>query len=184
MVLRDLLARYLEVRPAEVSLNHGTEGKPRLAPPNPESIQFSVTHADRFTLIAIARRAAVGVDLEAVDPQPGQIKLARYILTEREQAEFEVLPERTKLDRFYLMWTMKEAVLKAFGTGFRDDPQKLEIGVGLAPVEVCRIAFKGEDRGPWTLIQLPATEGYKAALVVEGAGRSLACWRWVAPLQR
>jgi 4'-phosphopantetheinyl transferase len=183
-VLRDLLARYLGMKPAEVPLILEVEGKPQIAPPNLAGIFFNLTHTDRFSLIALTCQAAIGVDLEAVVPQSGNEELARHILSERELAIYDALPEHLKLDRFYMLWTMKEAVLKAFGTGFRADPRMLEVGVSLDSVQVRKIFFDGEDRGEWTLIQLPAAEGYRAALAVEGAGWSQDCWRWIGPLQR
>lgn len=176
--LRDLLARYLGILPIEVPLALEPGGKLQLASPNTASLFFNITHSDRFTLIAVTREAAIGVDLEAVDPSPGRLELARHILSEQELLAFEALPSSQQLDRFYQLWTMKEAILKAFGTGFRQEPRELEIGIALSPVDVRNIVIEGEDYHLWTLIQLPVIEGYRAALAVEGAGWSLACWSW------
>jgi 4'-phosphopantetheinyl transferase len=171
--LRTLLAAYLQIQPDEVALTLGVDGKPQLEPPNPSDLEFNLTHAGRFTLIAVTRGAAIGVDLEAVKPQPDPTELARNILSRREMAAFDRLPEETKLEGFYRLWTMKEAVLKALGTGFRHDPRRLEIGITPPPVAIRQIGFVGAPQEFWTFIRLPVSEGFMAALAVQGAGWSV-----------
>jgi 4'-phosphopantetheinyl transferase len=175
--LRVLLSGYLQIPPADVSITEGYEGKPQLRTPNPTKIEFNLTHAGRFTLIAITHGAAIGIDLEALEPPPGQIELTRYFLSNREQAAFDALPEQVQHGRFYQLWTMKEAVLKGLGTGFKLDPRKLELGVELASLELRQIVLEGGSHGLWTLFQVPVMVGYKASLAVQGAGWSLACWK-------
>jgi 4'-phosphopantetheinyl transferase len=181
--LRQLISGYLQIQPAEVALTQGGQGKPQLADPDPANLRFNLSHAGSFTMIAFARRAAVGVDLEDTAEKPGQIDLASHILSPREQSAFDALPEGARLERFHRLWTMKEAVLKALGTGFHQDPQKLDLGVAPAPVEVREICLNGRSYGTWTLFQIPVMHGYKAALAIQGVAWSMDCWRMESPFQ-
>jgi 4'-phosphopantetheinyl transferase len=173
----------LKVEPSEIVLTRGHEGKPQLQAPNPNDLQFNLTHASRFTLIAVARGANIGIDLEVTNLGTDQVELARHILSAREREAFAALPEQVKLERFYLLWTMKEALLKGIGTGFLYDPRKLELGIDPAPVEVRQIVLDDDPHGVWTLLQLPVDQGYKAALAVQGVGWSLEYWTREVQLQ-
>src|SRR6266567_1530085 len=62
--LRRILARELDVEPREVRLLEPPSGKPRLcASYERPDIDFSVSHTDGMSVIALARRGGVGVDI-------------------------------------------------------------------------------------------------------------------------
>jgi hypothetical protein len=55
----------------------------------------------------------VGVDLECERPRD-MTRIARFAFTEREYAQLEALAtEDERVERFYILWTLKEAFAKA-----------------------------------------------------------------------
>src|SRR5437879_3711535 len=62
--LRELLARYLDLEPAEVALRAAGNGKPILAVPSAPPLAFNVSHSGELALYAFAASAAVGVDVQ------------------------------------------------------------------------------------------------------------------------
>src|SRR5947207_14721515 len=62
--LRDLLARYLQTQPAQISFVYDAFGKPDLSPEFANGLRFNLSHSAGFALIAIATGSDVGVDLE------------------------------------------------------------------------------------------------------------------------
>ncbi len=124
VALRSLLARHLGVPPRDVVLIVEQSG--RLACPN-SGLYLSLAHSGDQA-IAIAAPRNVGVDLEVIREKPEE--LLNYILADGERQHIQELP----LDftqSLFLCWTLKEAVLKANGTGLRRSPKKVELAIDL-----------------------------------------------------
>jgi 4'-phosphopantetheinyl transferase len=94
--LREILARYLGLPPAQVPLARSNGGKPVVA--GRDELRFSVSDSGDLALVAVARRE-VGVDVERVRGRP--------------------VSDRSSLgtEAFFERWTKLEAVGKARGTG-------------------------------------------------------------------
>lgn len=115
-LLRCVLARELDLEPAELGFVRTPQGKPKLQRPSKGiDLQFSVSQADRFGLIGLARGAALGVDVESRHPERSVGRLAERFFTDREAARLRSLPEQSRHDAFLTIWTAKEALIKAEG---------------------------------------------------------------------
>lgn len=161
--LRLLLARHLG-RPAQaLRFAQGPHGKPFVvADRAPPPIEFNVSHSAGRGLIAIAR-AAVGVDIEFLGREADLDLVAKGVLTAAEQAALRRKAGGERALLFYRLWTCKEALIKAIGTGFACPPQGFAVPDAL--IEGARSApfsFPG-DTATWLLTDL--SEGsYAAAL--------------------
>ena len=97
-------------------------GKPVL--PDFPSLHVSISHTPGLVMAAVAPRP-VGCDVEAI--RPARLRIAPRVLTPREYAHFLSLPDSPHRPReFFRLWTLKEAYLKAIGTGLRTPPATLE----------------------------------------------------------
>ncbi len=124
VALRSLLAGHLGIQPRDVALIVEQSG--RLACPN-SGLYLSLAHSGDQA-IAIAAPRNVGVDMEVIREKPEA--LLDYILADGERQHIKELP----LDfthSLFLCWTLKEAVLKANGTGLRRSPKKVELAIDL-----------------------------------------------------
>jgi 4'-phosphopantetheinyl transferase len=117
-ILRVLLGKYLLRTPERIVFSYGPNGKPRLADDLATGISFNVSHSGNLVVFAIASSCEVGVDIEEVHPVSDIDATASIFLSPDELAGFETLPAGEKLERFFNLWTFKEAILKAYGTGF------------------------------------------------------------------
>ena len=127
--LRTVLSRFTGVGGPELEIARGEQGKPFLVnAPHPR--QFSLGHSGDRLVLALARDASVGVDLEVHDPQRQVMPLARRFFSRVEHEDLDALAEEACRQRFYDLWTLKEARVKALGgslaseletTGFRID---------------------------------------------------------------
>src|SRR2546427_7487525 len=68
-VLRDLLGRYLQTPPDQISFVYNAFGKPDLGPEFANRLKFNLSHSAGLALIAIATTSDVGVDLEYIRAQ-------------------------------------------------------------------------------------------------------------------
>ncbi|MDZ4698293.1 MAG: 4'-phosphopantetheinyl transferase superfamily protein [Rhodothermales bacterium] len=119
LALRQLLAEHLGADPARVPLVVAGDGAVDLAD---SAWRLSVAHSGDHAVAAVHRHGAVGVDIERVQPRhPG---LPRFLLHPEERGLVEG-PDPD--DRLILVWTIKEAVLKAMRTGFRISPRTLRV---------------------------------------------------------
>ena len=127
--LRTLLSRFTGIDGAELEIARGEQGKPFLVNA-PQPLQFSLSHSGDRLVLALARDASVGVDLEVHDPQRQVMPLARRFFSRVEHEDLDALVEEARRQRFYDLWTLKEARVKALGgslasqletTGFRID---------------------------------------------------------------
>lgn len=123
--MRKILGHYLGMSPAAVPLVTDESGKPRLAAPH-GGWHFNLSHATTHAALVIARAGPVGVDLEEIARSNS---LDESITEICHPAEIEALPadEPTRSHALLHLWTTKEALLKALGTGLTFPPRNLHI---------------------------------------------------------
>lgn len=112
-------------------------GRPQVGGPGGWS-HCSLSHTDGWALAAVSP-TPIGVDVECVRNVSPQ--LIRFVATSVEwhMIERSTPPEAAPLR----LWTLKEAVLKGLGTGFRTDPRSVrvvEANARVAAVEVAGVA--------------------------------------------
>ena len=106
-------------------------------------ISFNVSHGGRHGLIALAAAGRVGVDVEERKARRDLDGIAETVFTPAEQADLALAAGDQKIHLFFRLWTMKEALIKALGTGFSLDPSRFEI-----PPDLRRSASAGVFRFP------------------------------------
>ena len=124
VALRTLLGERLGQAPAHVNLIVGPTG--RLACPD-SGLYLSLAHSGEVA-VAAARHRNVGIDLEHVRDKPAS--LLDYILADEEKEQMTLMPIHPT-EALFMCWTLKEAVLKANGTGLRKSPRKVRLSIDL-----------------------------------------------------
>jgi 4'-phosphopantetheinyl transferase len=126
--LRKVLGDAIQLPPREVPLAYSDFGKPALAPPY-QALHFNLSHCRDLAVIALTRDGPVGIDLEATTRAADLLECKSTFC---HPAEINSLPdEQTARTRQLLrIWTAKEAVLKAMGTGLSHPPESVRILFG------------------------------------------------------
>ena len=106
--LRTVLSRYLNVAPFDISFTVGPHGKPAV-----EGVEFNLSHAGEWAMIAVSEGAPVGIDLEAIRPNVDIAKLLLRI------GETEVIGSPAEL---FQVWARREARTKATGGPLMEIP--------------------------------------------------------------
>jgi 4'-phosphopantetheinyl transferase len=128
-------ARMLNLPADAIEVAHEPGGRPYLRGRGAH-LYVSVSHCPGVAAVAISPCAAVGVDVEAVRPLPA-LELALRWLPAAEAAWLRGQPPDRQVRAFLALWTVKEAVGKAYGTGLRGGGLRRAVGVPgprLAPV--------------------------------------------------
>ncbi len=126
--LRINLCERLGCSNRELSFGYLEHGKPfarvnELASP----VSFNVSHSGMHGLIAFAKRNGLGVDLEERASGRDFDGIGSRVYGPAEQRALAAVEAREKADLFYRFWSLKEALIKALGTGFSLNPSRFEI---------------------------------------------------------
>jgi 4'-phosphopantetheinyl transferase len=115
---REVLSSYLPgTTPRDLRFVSGDSGRPELAPPfDASGLVFNLAHTRGLVVLAVARAAALGVDVEIYDKKV-PLEVARRFFSPVEVSGLEALPADAQPRRFLRLWTLKESYLKAVGTG-------------------------------------------------------------------
>jgi len=158
--LRRLLAARLGCAAGQLRFRAGPHGKPQLD--HACRLPFNVSHSGTHALIAlgpIGHGAELGVDIEQIGRQPPEAGVLDRVLSEAERAWVAEEPAA-----FYRIWTAKEALLKAHGTGMRLAPDLLCLARDAADaLHLCGAPAEIAGR-PNHVQTLAAPSGYAAAL--------------------
>ncbi|APD11331.1 hypothetical protein UC34_15565 [Pandoraea vervacti] len=189
--LRDALGKALAAPPGDVAFEVDANGRPRLAGGGPPD--FNVSHAGQWGLLAHSPDVRVGVDIERLDAVADPRILWGVCLHPEEQRAMLMRSLRLAGQGggtqavFHWIWALKEAALKALGSGVQDHLTALSLDVDAvasaasavngkfhdmfcaAPVGQ-PIAWRADEPGlaqalhAMELRLLPAPPGYAAAL--------------------
>jgi len=163
---RRVLGRWLRVDPAEVVFARavcvhcgGPHGKPTLAPLYGHRTEVSLSHSGAAVAAAMST-VPVGIDVECHRPLAHGAIAARWF-TEAEQ-QF-VGDDAASSERFFRIWTRKEAVLKATGEGLPGGLATVDL-----PGEGGPVRYVERNGVRWTVVDLPAPAGHAAAAAYLG----------------
>ncbi len=129
--LRNILAHELEMAAEDVPIVIDLMGKPMLATPW-QDLHFNLSHCDGLAVVALSRDAPVGIDIEC---ETRAADLPECETSFCHPAELASLPSKASDRAIALLdiWTAKEALLKAVGTGLTTAPEKLRIDFTAKP---------------------------------------------------
>lgn len=173
--LRRVLGQLTERDPAHVRFDYNPMGRPELAVGMPR-LGFNLSHSHGLGLLGVAETERVGIDLEEIRPMADLLGLARRYFAPAELAALELLAPPARLERFFSIWTSKEAFIKAHGAGVGYGLERVEIAMGNDGTPFFAQLAENDHPGDWSLIRLEPATGFPAALVLQGRSRAVSCY--------
>lgn len=144
-ILRAVLSRYTGIPADILPIETAVGGKPYLGVQAGSGLRFNLSHSGDWMVVGIAALHELGVDIEINAREVEWKLIAQDYFHPREIEAIAGLAEPIQqLKAFFRVWTLKEAYLKAVGSG---------LAGGLEQVEV-----KVADGGPAIFINLPGEE--------------------------
>jgi phosphopantetheinyl transferase len=122
-ILRLILGKRLETDPLRISFLTGVYKKPGLEG-NP--VYFNITHTGNSFAIVISESCEAGIDMESVNRDMNFRGIIKNFFSMSE-SEFIMQDPAESASRFFMLWTRKEALLKALGTGIADNLPGVEV---------------------------------------------------------
>lgn len=119
--LRSILSLYYpKILPEEWHFQKNYYGKPYIANSiDGHPIFFNVSHTNGLIVVLIATKDHIGVDAEYLKRDNNIIDLASNVFSPSENEFFQNLPPEQQPRNFFLLWTLKEAYIKARGVGIK-----------------------------------------------------------------
>jgi phosphopantetheine--protein transferase-like protein len=117
-MLRWMLGRKLGISPKAVKINYNSYGKPSVAG-YPGELFFNLSHSSGVSVLAFDPGHTVGVDVERIDEDFDYKPIVQHFFSHGEGQYIFGLKEASR-QRFYEIWTRKEAYLKAMGLGITE----------------------------------------------------------------
>jgi 4'-phosphopantetheinyl transferase len=166
---RSMLSQLLPgTAPRDWRFERSASGRPSLSDAHRLDVDFNIAHTRGLVAMALGRGVRIGIDVERFERRRS-LEIARRYFSAREIAALEALPADAQPRRFVALWTLKEAYLKAIGTGIAG-------GLGSMTFEWCGDALTFErasdaDAARWRFHQWPWGEDHLLALA------------WLAPVE-
>jgi 4'-phosphopantetheinyl transferase len=157
-VARVIIGHWLSVPAEDIGWRRGPHGKPELVG---FPVHVNLTHSGDVVLLAISEHRHCGVDVQRLPDTTQAVRLARRFFPADEVARV------TSPELFGVLWTRKEACLKA--TGGRLVPGlRLPVDGPVVP-------------GPYVVRDLPVPDGFRAAVALAGTTPYRVIRHWWPP---
>ena len=154
--LRTALCRALGCSNDELSFGASTYGKPFARVGGARvALAFNVSHSGRHGLIALASEGRIGVDVEERTARRDIDGDIRLLFAPEERARINSTDGPRRLELFWSLWTMKEALVKASGTGLARDTASFTIPSAMDLDASCTVfRFPDKPSTRWQLEKL------------------------------
>jgi 4'-phosphopantetheinyl transferase len=118
-LLRRTLSRVRPLEPAEWRFEVGPTGKPAVvaAQRGDPPIAFNLSHTCGLVACIVSAGSSVGIDVERTDRDIDSDAIASRFFDPAEAAHLRTLADGARRCRFVELWTLKEAYVKAVGSG-------------------------------------------------------------------
>lgn len=132
LLIRKVVMNKFGISNSSIIFSTNSYGKPLLLKPLQN---FNISHSGDWVVCAISNNP-VGIDVEKIEDM--DLKLVQYFFNELELLQLYALPDHSRIDRFYSLWTAKESYVKSVGHGlsipfnsfnvlFNNDTQKFTL---------------------------------------------------------
>ena len=168
---RTVLSRYADCPADAWEFEKNEWGRPNICGPV-EGPFFNLSNTHGLVACAVARTESIGVDVENHTRTTEPTQIADRFFSKPEVKALMALPEEEQRERFFSLWTLKEAYIKARGMGLAiplgqfsyivDEPISIRFGNKL-----------DDDPARWRFALFEASERHFLALAVDRPNMSL-----------
>ena len=114
ILTRKILAKYLGIEAKAIPIIRAEFEKPHLAPPY-QNFEFNLSHTKSYFALAITKDTPIGIDIESINKKTDIMGISKRFFHPEEHEQ--ILKAKNQEDCFLRIWTQKEALVKAIGSG-------------------------------------------------------------------
>jgi 4'-phosphopantetheinyl transferase len=162
-ILRELLSNRLQIPASQLEIVPAPGGKPYCPQAVAAGLNFSLSYAPPYACLVLGQRRHIGIDIERVVTSEPTWNLLEHVFTELELQQWLRLPSgEQRRCAFTAAWSIKEAALKARGTGLAEPPQS----VGVTFSECGQVMPAAAPSGTWQALK--SVPGHVGAIALFG----------------
>jgi 4'-phosphopantetheinyl transferase len=166
-LVRMALSAQTQLAPEHLRFGADSYGKPFLRLPDGETPPtFSLAHSRGLVACALASEGAVGIDVEHVDASIDATRLATDLFSAGEVEALQRCSIAERPSRFCELWTLKEALFKAVGTGLRSELNAVSFRVDGDQVSLTAAAPLF-THVPWEFVLMDVGGTHKLAIAID-----------------
>ena len=166
VLARSVLADYPGVEsPGDIQFKRNPHGKPYLSGANKP--RFNLTNSNGVIALAVTAGIEVGVDIEYLNRKAACLDLARRYFTPEEACSFKGLSETAIKDHFFDFWTLKEAWLKAYGTGLKTPLNTFGFTLDDDNITIAFTDRLNEKPDDWSFLQFDLEGDFRLSVSVQ-----------------
>jgi len=121
LFLRKVLSHYFpNISPKEWCFGVNRYGRPHIHTKHGITFHFNLSHSQNHLYLICSEQYVCGIDVEESKNISLTEGMADLVFAEEELAVYHSLSSKKKERMFYLYWTLKEAHLKALGSGLME----------------------------------------------------------------
>ncbi len=163
-ILRCILAYYICSLPNNIKYTYNKYGKPFLKDCN---IQFNMSHSHEILGYIVAFDKKVGIDIECHNVNIKPEEFYDIAFTENERKLVNAFPIDQQYKVFYDIWTKKEAIVKAHGSGLSYPVNTIETSLGSEVSSKIITTIEGNQLKCWACRTLNIKPSYSGAVAIE-----------------
>ncbi len=182
-LVRTVLSRYAPFEPHAFAFEENAYGRPHLAAATPGP-HFNLSNTRGLIACAVAATERVGVDVENVTRPTEPLEIADRFFSSREVLALRRLPAAEHRTRFFALWTLKEAYIKARGMGLAIPLGQFSYELDDGPISISFSASLADTPNRWRFALLRASDEHVLAVAVDapdGQLRAQRCVPFVTP---
>lgn len=164
-LVRVALSHHSGHPPEALRFNRDGHGRPWLAAPDDAlGLYFSLSHTDGLVAVAVSGTPRVGLDVEDLQRTTNLMGIARSYFATAELSVLNSLEGHAQRERFFDLWTAKEAYIKACGQGLRMPLDEFAIEVMPTSATLTESTDTAQTPSHWQFFRAQPTPRHKLAV--------------------
>lgn len=165
-MVRSCLSFYADVKPQQWKFDCDEHGKPFISNAD-TSLMFNLSHSGGRAVLAVTHEHQVGVDVEQLSHKRDWLGIAKHYFNSSEYELIMSTPETTKCALFFRLWTLKEAYLKARGTGISTGLDKISFDFCADKLNAHFHADLNENAAQWQFFNYELNADYALSFALK-----------------
>lgn len=167
---RLIISNYTGLNLDEIIIDYSQYGKPYLSNSDFKEIKFNYSHSKGQFVFVTTKNSEIGVDIEL---KKNFSEIAQVAKRNFSESEFKLFmnteSEAERINSFYKIWTRKEALLKAIGTGILPELKNFSvIDEYEKEVSSCTMLI---DKNSWIICDLDSPENYVSSVAYQSENK-------------
>lgn len=166
--VRHALSRYAPaISPQDWQFSRNVYGRPALqAPGLIFPLDFNISHTRGALVMAFVAQGAVGIDVEYIQRQCRALAVAQRYFSSSEVTELRGLAPQQQRARFFDLWTLKEAYIKACGMGLAIPLGSFSFDFRAPEIAIAFDSRREDQPERWRFWQLRLSQTHQLALAL------------------